>query len=259
MGKCIVCDRSAGPFYSLHKTCYQAYQDVRGDLQRIFSESIESAVKAEELAEALYGCRPASPFSLRQFENLIIRTWQEQAGQIVRSKSLDHRHANYLLAVAPVLAIEDKDVEPHLFQRLANIQHLERINQGKPALKIFTALDDGIDLAPDEAVIWVFEDVMKAEQQQSRAENQQWSIFQSILNGLFNKSRYKDKELRIKVEAAGNLAITNQSLYYVTKGKVTEICLADIYSITPMKDGVRIQTTQRDTTPDTYITDIGRA
>lgn len=210
------------------------------------------------MAEALYGCRPASPFLLRQFEKLIIRTWQEQAEQIVRSKSLNHRHANYLLAVAPVLAIEDKDVEPYLFQRLANIQHLECINQGKPALKVFTTLDDGIDLAHDEAVVWVFEDVMKAEQQQSRAEDQQWSIFRSILNSLFNKSRYKDKELTVKVEAAGNLTITNQSLYYVTKGEVTEICLADIHSITPMKDGIRIQTTQRNTTPDTYITGDGR-
>lgn len=255
MGKCIVCNKSAGPFYSLHKACYQVYQDTRGNLRQIFSESIESAMTAEELAGALHDCRPASPFSPHQFKNLIVRTWQEQATQVIKNTSPNDRHANCLLAVASVLAIEDKDVEPYLFQRLANIQHLTRINQGQPALKVFKTVNNEIELESDESVIWVFEDVFK-EERQHPAEDKQWNVFRSILNGLFNKSRYKESE--VKTEATGALTITNRNLYYATEKETVKICLTDIYAITPMKEGVRIQTTQRNATPDTYITGDGR-
>ena len=255
MGKCIICNKFAGPFYSLHKTCYQVYQDTRENLRRVLSESIASATETEKLVNALQGCRPANSFSLHQFESLITHTWQEQAIRVAKGKSLDDRQANYLLDVALALGIEDKDVEPHLFQRLGNIQHLVRINQGQPAAKVFTHLDDRIDLADEESVAWIFEDVLKMERRR-HAEDNKWSILQPILNNLFNRSRYK--EATAKVEATGVLTITNRNLYYTTEEKITRICIADLYAITPMKDGIRIQTRQRNAVPDTYITGDGR-
>lgn len=256
MAKCIVCNKSAGPFYSLHKACYKVYEDTRECLQQVFDKSIESSVPAaDEFVEALNGCRPSSSFSLRLFESLVKQAWKDQAKQIIKSKSLNAKHADYLLNVAPALEIEDKDVEPHLFTRLANIEHLVCINRGQPISKISTGLHNEIDMANGEFLIWVFVEALKVEQQRF-SEDKQWTVFQSIVNNLFMKSRYK--ELDIKLEDVGKLAISNQNLYYVTKKETTRVGFADIYAITPMKDGVQIQTTQRGTTPNTYITGDGR-
>ena len=255
MGRCIVCNKFAGPFYSLHKTCYQTYQDTRENIRQIFSESIESATEAGEFVNALKSCRPATSFSLSQFESLITRTWQEQAVSVAKSKSLDDRKANYLLEVVPALGIKDKDIEPYLLQRLANIQHLVRINQGQPVERVFAHLDDRINLEDEEIVVWVFEEVLKMERQHPIEDNK-WGVWRPILNNLFNKSRYK--EATVKIEATGMLIITSRNLYFVAEKGVAKICLEDIYAATPMKDGIRIQTRQRNAVPDTYVTGDGR-
>ena len=116
-------------------------------------------------------------------------------------------------------------------------------------------LRDKVEMADDEVLIWVIEEVLKVETQRDTTD-QQWTVFRSIINNLFNKSRYK--QFDEKVEETGQLAITNRGFHYVTKNGSTKIEFEDIYSTTPLKDGVRIQTTQRDTTPNTYITGDGR-
>ncbi len=209
----------------------------------------------DELVEALNACRPASSFSPDLFNSLVRRTWQDQAKRIVDSKSPAAQRANYLLDVAAHLEIEAKDVEPCLLQRLENIQYLLRVHQKQSVSKTFVGLHDEIEMLDGESLVWVFENTSKV-QQQGRAEGKKWTVFRSILSSLFSKPRYQ--ELAVKVEDTGKLAITNQNLYYVTKGETLKIGLAGIYSITPMKDGVRIQTTQKSTMPSTYITGDGR-
>lgn len=255
MGKCIVCNKFAGPFYSLHKACYQVYEDTRECLQQELSKAMQSALSAGELAESISACKPATTFSSSLFKNLLKRSWQDQAKLVIKSKLLDANHAKYLLTITSALEIESKNVESNLFQRLANIEHLVNLQQKQPISKIFTVPNEEIDLSDDEFLIWIFEDVFKVEQARF-AEQKSWTVFESVVTNLFNKSRYK--ELAVKIEATGKLAITTQNLYYITKNDVTKIGFADIYTITPMKDGVRIQTTQRDATSSTYITGDGR-
>ncbi len=254
MGKCIVCNKSAGPFYSLHKTCYQVYEDTRESLHKAFSKCVESSEHSSKFVATVNECKPASAFSQNLFTSLVKREWQDQAKKIIQSKSLNASHARNLLSTATVLEIQDKDVEPHLFTRLANVEYLERLDQNQTISANFPELYKEIDMANDESLMWVFEETLKVEAKRQR--DQQWTIFHSILNNLFNRSRYK--QLDVEVEAMGQLVVTDRSLYYVTKRNTTKINFADIYSTTPLKDGVRIQTTQRDATPDTYITGDGR-
>ena len=197
----------------------------------------------------------ASSFSLNFFESLKKRAWQDQAEKIVKSKSLNAMYAKYLLEVAPMLEIEQEDVEPHLFTRLSNIEYLVIINQRQSISNYCINTCDEIGMESDEFLIWVFEETTK-EEQQRYSENKQWSVFQSVIGDLFKKPRYK--RLAVAVKAAGKLVATNLSLYYITKKETTKIDFAEIHSITPMEYGVRIQTTHRDATPDTYITGDGR-
>ncbi len=255
MGKCIVCNKSAGPFYSLHKACYQVYEDTRECVRQVFSNSIKFSLEANAFAAALNDCRPSASFSSSLFDSLVKRIWQEQANQIIKGKSLNAEYANYLLNLALELEIEDKDVEQYLFTRLSNIEHLVNINQMQPISRSFTGIHQLMDMVNDESLIWVFEETLMLKRQNSN-ENKKWTEFQSIVNILFKKSRYK--QLEVIVEAVGKLAITSQNIYFITKKETIKVNYADIYDITPMQDGVRIQTTQRDSTPNTYITGDGR-
>ena len=160
-----------------------------------------------------------------------------------------------MLNLALELEIEDKDVEQYLFTRLSNIEHLVNINQMQPISRSFTGIHQLMDMVNDESLIWVFEETLMLKRQNSN-ENKKWTEFQSIVNILFKKSRYK--QLEVIVEAVGKLAITSQNIYFITKKETIKVNYADIYDITPMQDGVRIQTTQRDSTPNTYITGDGR-
>ena len=255
MGKCIVCSKSAGPFYSLHKACYKIYEDTRECLKLTFSKCIQSDLQGDQLLDALQSCKPPTKFSLSLFESLIKRTWQDQSKEVLKRKPLNSIHAKYLLSVARELEIEDEDVEPHLFFKLENLEHLICINQNKPISISSQALIDEIELIDNETLLWVFEDTLQVEQLRYSQEKQ-WTVFQSILSNLFSKSRYK--ELAVKTEATGMFAITNQHYFYITKEETIRVKFTDIHSITPMKDGVRIQTTQRLTTPNTYLTGDGR-
>lgn len=201
-------------------------------------------------------CKPSSPFSWSLFTSLVKREWQDQAKQILKSESPNAEQANNLLRVAPILEIEDKDVEPHLFTRLANVEFLACINQNQSISARSPELREKVDIADDEVLIWVFDEVLKVEAHRVTTTDKQWTVFQSILSNLFNKSRYK--QFNEEVEDTGQLAITNQALHYVTKKGLTKIKFEDIYSTTPLKDGVRIQATKRDATPNTYITGDGR-
>ena len=255
MGKCIVCNKFAGPFYSLHKTCYQVYEDTREDLHDAFSKSIKSFTPESKLVDTVRECRPPSSFSLRLFESLIVREWQDRALQVVKSKTPNGEQANYLLQIAQTFNIEDRDVEPHLFTRLSNVEHIERIQQEPSISGLYSGSQAEVELENDEFLIWMIDEVLEVEQQRN-STNANWTIWQSIIVSLFKKSRYN--ELETKVEATGKLVITNKNLCYVTNKDTSKIAYAEIYSVTPMKDGIRIQTSRRDSTPNTYITGDGR-
>ncbi len=255
MAKCIVCNRSAGPFYSLHKACYKIYEDTRKCIHRVYSNSIKLSIQEDKFKQTIDECKPSSSFSQDLFISLLKREWQDQALQIVKSKSLNCTHADYLLSVAAYLGIDGKEVEPHLFSRLANIKYLAKLNQNENISYLAKEVHDELEMLVDESIIWVFEETVK-EKQQKEAEEKQWSVFYAVVNNLFNKSRYK--ELEVKVEGTGKFVITNRSIYYLDGKDVTKIDFADIYSLTPLKDGIRIQSTQRDTMPNTYITGDGR-
>jgi len=73
VGKCIVCNKSAGPFYSLHKACYKVYEDTRQCLAQSLSNCIETDAHDEELLDSLQRCKPISKFSASLFTSLIKR------------------------------------------------------------------------------------------------------------------------------------------------------------------------------------------
>jgi len=76
------------------------------------------------------------------------------------------------------------------------------------------------------------------------------------MNNMILKSRYK--RLPSHTENEGVLVVSNEALYYSNKNNTRQTKFSNIHSITPMKNGVRVQALTSGATPDTYITGDGR-
>ena len=255
MGKCVVCSKSAGPFHELHKSCLTVYQSTRKCLQEKFSDCIENTDNSSDAVEAIQSCKPTEKFSQPHFKKLVVKIWQQQAKLIVKSASFNLDVTKALLHIANGLEINNEDVDDYLLTRLENLECLNRIQNMQAIEKSFEHVPEGVELEQHEAIVWEFKNTAKQEQQRY-SQDKQWTVLSSVLNNILTKKRYKD--LAVKIEESGTLFITNQSLYYKNNNDVTQTKYREIYSITPIKNGVKIQARTKGAMPDTYVTGDGR-
>lgn len=254
MAKCVVCSKSAGPFYSLHKACLTVYQNTRKCLEDKFSDCIASADTSSNAVANIQSCKPSTRFSETHFKELVSKAWLKQAESIVKSSSLNLAAANVLLQIADGIDFNNQDVDDYLLVRLSNAEYLDRLQNNQPIDKSFDDIPDGIKLGEREKIVWAFQNIRKTEQQRFSQEKQ-WTVFSSVLSNIMMKKRYK--ELAVKVEESGTLLVTSQGLHYKNNETVLKTNFSDIHSITPMKDGVRIQANLKNAMPDTYVTGDG--
>jgi hypothetical protein len=253
VAKCIVCNKSAGPFYALHKACLPVYRDTQKCVREKLTKFIASDSKISD--EDILSCRPSPRFSEHHFKKICVQAWQDEAKRVASNTSLDISSAKNLLKIAEALKITGKDTEPYLFSRLTHVEYLAALQNNQPVKMKIEKVPDLMELESNEYVIWEFKDTEKTEQEKF-SQQKEWTILSSVLDNLLMRSRYK--ELDQKIEEAGNLFVTNQSLYYQVKDSVTQTKFTDIHSITPLKNGVRVQPHLRDAMPETYITGDGR-
>ncbi len=254
MPKCIVCNKSAGIFYSLHKSCYQIYEDTKKSLRQIVSTSFYTS-DIDEVIEALYACRPKEIFSPYYYTKLLIHIWEEEAINITKSFNSSEHQASCLLQIAEKLGIEQKDVETSLFGRLEHIKYIQEIQNNNLISKTFDEKFDELEFDEDEKITWVFNNA-GLEEERRYSQEKSYSIFKTVLDSTLLRSRYKT--LSTYREDAGRLIVTNKNLYYLKNNKQDQIEIQNIYSVTPMRDGIKIQSKSRNSMPKTFITGDGR-
>ena len=110
MGKCIVCNKSAGPFYSLHKACLPCYRESQLCLKTKLSAYLSSEEKIS--VSDIQSCRPSENFSEFYFKQIFIKAWQEHANQVVSHASLNILSANKLVHLASEFDVSKSEVEP---------------------------------------------------------------------------------------------------------------------------------------------------
>ncbi len=255
MGKCVVCRKYAGPFHSLHKACLPVYRNTQECLEDQISECIASGNSSSDIVVTMQSCNPSKQFSESLFKVLVLKAWLKQAELIIKDSSLNLAGTKILLRIADGFGINNQDVDDYLLVRLSNVEHFERLQNNQPIGKDFGDAPEGIDLEQNEVIVWEFSDTTRTEQQRYSQEKQ-WTVFSTVLNNIMMKKRYK--ELAVKIEESGALLVTNQGLYYKNNKALLQTKFSDIHSITPMKNGVRIQANLKGAMPDTYVTGDGR-
>ena len=231
------------------------YQGVRKCLHDAFFACIDSAEYIFDPVDTIWACKPSKKFSESQFKNLVIKAWEKQAGLVFKDSLANLAATKHLLHIANEFGINNEDVEDYLLVRLSNAEYFDRIQNNQPVNKQFEHVPEGVELEQHEFVIWEFSDTSKIEQQRFSQEKQ-WVVLSSLLNNLLVKKR--PKELAIKTQKSGILLITNQGFYYKNNENIKRTKFTEIHSVTPMKNGVRIQANLKGTMPATYVTGDGR-
>ncbi len=251
MGQCVVCAKAAGPFNALHKKCLATYHATQECLVLKIADSIKSSLTTDKIVEALESCKPSTAFSPSVFNSMLRKAWHKQAKATLRESLPSSADAKAMLVLAQNLDIQEIDIEEFLLLKLENLEHLELLNQGLPLKKEFTHQE----IVDQKSIIWIFTTVERQEQK-TKPSDDEWTIVQSILNSVLNRSRYK--KLDVNTEEKGELIITSKNLHYVREQERKKIAYTEIHSVTPMKDGIRIQMNRSGAMPETFITGDGR-
>ncbi|QMU61495.1 MAG: hypothetical protein GKR92_07210 [Gammaproteobacteria bacterium] len=255
MAKCVVCSKSAGPFHSLHKSCLPEYQGTRKCLHDVFSDGVSSEEMSVDVIANIRSCKSTAQFLDSQFNELVAKAWHKQADIVVKDSSYNLVATKNLLCIADEFGIDKADDDDYKLVRLLNAEYLDRIQNNQFIEKSFPQVLEGIELGQGERVVWEFKETAKSEPQR-HAQEKQWTVFSSVLNNILMRKRYN--ELAIKIEKSGVLIITNQGLFYKINNSISQTKYSEIHSLTPMKNGVRVQANLSGAMPDTYVTGDGR-
>jgi len=144
VAKCIVCSKSAGPFYSLHKACHLVYRNTLTCLEDKFTSPLLESDAYSDLIEEVKACKPATPFSSDLFTKLLVKAWSTQAKQCVKSSNFQVERANNLILLAKEFEITDENLEPYLFTRLKNIPYLDTLQKTNTVDKQFKNIPEHI-------------------------------------------------------------------------------------------------------------------
>jgi hypothetical protein len=255
MGACILCGKSAGLSYSLHKTCFEKY-------------NASEEVIAVHLADGLGKIETA--FLANTIRNEIANySFVAEAQQRTLNRSLEYFSKNHIeknrsitfdilswIDVLDELAPDESlFVNKHFVAQQQNLPAIQALrNQQLPEGNCNPA-NFSINLRESEQLWWCFNHG-SMEQLKPTKNKRQWSVVMQLVESLLptkNKQSLERKSLGV-----GKLLITNQRVCFESGDDVVFTEYKDIYSCTPVGDGIRLQSKQLATIPYTYFCEDGR-
>ena len=255
MGACILCGKSAGLFYSLHKKCYQRYEDSKLKISDLLSSQLgvtQSSVIAEEISQHVEKCG----FTAEAKQRALIRGLEYFVSDCLDINELTTEQIHAWLEVLDILSPKESlFVDPYFLAQQYNLPALYQLNtQSLPDSNRHPA-NYSISLRDQETLWWCF-DSSEIKRDEPAEQTQSWSVMMHIIKTVLPKKHHASVSKASLGE--GKLLITNQRIFFESHELVDELSHSDIYSVTPMKNGVRIQSRSAASTSKSYLCDDGR-
>tara|TARA_B110000971_G_scaffold221999_1_gene272443 strand:- start:15575 stop:16387 length:813 start_codon:yes stop_codon:yes gene_type:complete len=235
VARCVLCGRSAGLFYRLHKACYAKHQSLSEQFYASISEQIEQQSTAD-LAAALQQSLLQHNFLVEPAKRALVRALEKFAEDQLNNQSTDallQRWSDLLLRLA---LPENLFLSANFVSRQTALLGLKSLKQAQmPALNMST--DSFTEtLAEDEELLYCFPKASLLKTQEQRA---QWSLARQLFRGLLGNRTHS--AVQEKQEIVITLWLSNQCLYFRGEGQHFELRLEQIFSLTPQPNGVMIQ------------------
>ncbi|MFK7795531.1 MAG: hypothetical protein AB8B89_09290 [Gammaproteobacteria bacterium] len=255
MGACILCGKSAGLFYSLHKSCFAKY-------------NASDQVIADHLIDGLGKAEPV------QLANKIISEigkyeFAPEAQQRTLNRSLEYFSKHHIeknneiafdvlswIKLLDELAPDDSlFVNKHFIAQQQNLSALLALQNLQLPEGNCNPANFSIELGESEQLWWCF-NIGSMEQLKPTKSKRQWSVVMQLAESLLPKKNKQSLERESLGE--GKLLITNQRVCFEKDGEFVFTEYKDIYSCTPVVNGIRLQPKQLDAISRSYFCEDGR-
>lgn len=255
MAACILCGKSAGFFYSLHKNCYRQYDESRRNIAQSIAKELGN-VPSDVLADKLHQYTASCGFVEEAHNRTINRALEFYASNFLEtnppSSSLVQAWTALLERLSPDASVF---VNQNFLIQQYNLHALQQLkNRQLPEYNCHPA-NYSIQLRNQEVLWWCFD---KSEIQKDETEQnpQTWSVTMHLLDSLLKKNN--KQALNRSSLGPGKLLLTNQRIYFDGDQAQSELEYLHIYSFTPVKVGIRIQPKHATSVALTYLCEDAR-
>ena len=255
MGACILCGKSAGPFYSLHKNCYAKYESSKKEIAGLLAEEFgatQPSLLASKINEYIAECG----FVAEAQQRTLNRALEFFTSQYLETTQLTASLIQAWIDVLDILSPnESLFVNPHFISQQYNLHALQQLNNFSLPESNRHPANYSITLREQEVLWWCF-DKSEIEQELPIESKRQWSVMMQIVNSMLTKGRKASVE-KTSV-GGGKLLITNQRIFFENEKDAREIGYHEIYSVSPVKNGVCLQSKRGSSIPEIYICEDAR-
>ena len=249
MGACVLCGKSAGLFYSLHKQCYAQFQSQADRIVELLSKQLEHTPSADLARQSQHIVQQLG-FVEEAQQRALVRALETYAKQNFLRK-------DYTLkaSIAWVELLGHLDIDQKLFLDAnfiidqKNLPIQAELRTGKLPSCNCNSIQFPQNLQIDEDLWWRFAEV-QLDQLQPQQPHRRWTIAYHILESCLPSKTTKAVQQQSLGE--GTLWLTNYGLYFETGQELLAIAYHDIYALTPKFDGVVLQSKQLQARPQTF-------
>ena len=249
MGACVLCGKSAGLFYSLHKNCYQQFQSSSEPIVQLLNSQLESQSVAE-LVPQLQAMVQQLDFVEQARQRTLVRALETFAKQNFESEPYTVEASATWVKILQHLEIDNTlFLDSNFIAEQENLPLLAALRAGDLPACNCNASQFPIELPANESLWWRFSNV-RLDQLQPKQSKRRWSIALQILQS--SLPRKPKQAVAFKELGTGALWLTSQFLHFEKEQEVISIAYREIVAITPEFDGVTLQSKELQTRPQTF-------
>ena len=250
MGACILCGKSAGPFYSLHKSCYSKYDNSNSLIATIISEGLgkDSAAKlASKINAQISECE----FVAEAQQRTLSRALEYFAAHHIETTHLSSSQIDSWIDLLEALSPQESwFINQNFLSQQYNVHALQQLKGHRLPESNRHPANYSIKMREQETLWWCF-DKCEIQQDKPIENKRQWSVVMQIIESAVRKKQ--KQTLGRSSLGEGKLLITNQRIYFDSNELKEELMHRDIYSCTPVINGVRLQSKQSTAMPKIFL------
>ena len=255
MGACILCGKSAGLFYSLHKNCFEKYNGTDQTIAEYLLDGL-GRVESVELAQKINHLITNLEFAYEAQQRTLNRGLEYfSKHHVEKNKNLPSEIAAWIALLHELSPDESLFVSKNFITQQQNLLAIRALRANQLPNCNCNPENFSIAFRDNETVWWCF-DKSHVEQLKPVKHKRQWSVVRQVIDGLFRKK--PKQSLERKNLGEGKILITNQRVCFESDENSVATEYANIYSCTPVENGVRLQSTQLTSIPQTYCCEDGR-
>ena len=255
MGACILCGKSAGLFYSLHKNCFEKYNTSD---QIIADHLIAGLGKAEsaQLANTITSEIAEYEFAPEAQKRTLNRSLEYfSKHHIEKNNNTTFDILSWVEVLDELAPDESLFMNKHFIVQQQNLSALYALQNLQLPEGNCNPANFSMMLRENEQLWWCF-NKGSIEQLKPAKSKRQWSVVMHLAESLLSKKNKQSLERESLGE--GKLLITNQRVCFEKDGEVEFTEYQDIYSCTPISDGIRLQPKQLNAISRSYFCEDGR-